>query len=477
MRYRGPILKPRHLFPDTAAFLIELKRIVLRIKWIFTKDQDWFPAWTVGAACGLAGLMLAVMLFFMGEPTVAATVAEVEIPQIEPISLPTFTPPPTTRFAPTGLRSRVIGEFNRTSVFNWDQYTLDPPVVSKPIIEMPTQQQLFAHADPWRASVDFRNQVTSFTPYAARGMSIPVTPTTITSSDLVSPYQAQMNQRTLGLFVEKSMVPVIEVDQPVTYQIYVRNNSKEPIQDVVVRERISAIQRVSNVVPPAAQQGDELVWSLGTLTAGQLKTLSVTIVPSQLETLIQMHTQLSTASELSAQANVAPETIWQKQPEINPAEMPLLPEETEKPAVQLPRPFPELKLAVSPIGVLKKGDTLSLIFTVSNVGTATAEDINLNVNLTGEFEHRYGKRIMHHISRLEPGETRRALLQAEAKLDGQAQVEASLTMQGDEEEARELTIPIQPLKIEKEPNHPISAKEKREHTLLDYASRLVVNPS
>ena len=443
MSDRRRIDHPRHLFPEVAAFFIELQRIGLRVKWALTEEFDWFPAWTFGSATGVAGIMLAVMLFFFAEPPPQA--AEVKpdpiiIPQPEVVlNEPQPVMPTAVPNLPNYTSSLTASTLSRTFLpYDWRQEEL-VTTTSKPRAENWQLTQRII-PDNWRTMVPFRQQQEVFTPYALRGQTVPIAPSTLTTASSLSPLQNPNPMQELGLWIDKTVVPQASVGQPVTYQIHLRNTSPNVIHDVMVRERLSAIHRVSDVSPSARQVGDELVWSLGNMRSGEQKILTVSVVPSSMEQLIHTETELRSSSQVITQATAVNNPVQDIIPQpIQPKPEPP-PQTVKEPE---PRPFPELKLAVTPLKVLKKGDVLSLVFTVSNIGNAAAEDVTLFVRLSDQFEHRYGDVVKHHIVKLEPGESRKALLQATAKVPGEAKLDASLTMGTEEEDARNWTIPIQ----------------------------------
>ena len=472
MPAHGNIPRPRHLFPEVVAPWIQLRRGWLRLKWWTAEQFELIPVWSLGAASGLVGIMLAVTLFFLHTPAADATVTlELErqvIPKPEAEPEPTPAVPQTlftdsSEMLPGSIASTARLENSMLTRVHlpraWDQQEL-ARAISEPAIPNPWELTQASVPDPWRITVARWTNTQSFTPYAL-GATVPVAPATVRSAVELSPHHVVDADQSVGLFVEKLMEPISAVGEPTTYRILVQNTTTQILRDVTVRERLSAIQRVSHVSPPAAQQGDELVWSLGSLDAGDIQSLSVTIVPSGNEDEIETLTHLSTTASIAARARVVPaHTVWEPAPEaVEPVtEDELLPMVPEPVPARRPAPYrfpaesstaapksrPVLRLAVSPVTVLRQGETLSLIFTVTNVGTAVAEDVDLAVRLSDELEHRYGEHVAHHIVRLEPGASHAAVLRATASVSGDAQLGASLTMQGVEAESRELEFQIHP---------------------------------
>src|SRR5438093_9986928 len=69
--------------------------------------------------------------------------------------------------------------------------------------------------------------------------------------------------------------PTIKLGQPVTFQIIVKNISANPVQQVVVRNRLPAGITVQATEPKALVEINQLSWDLGTLQPRQEKRLDL----------------------------------------------------------------------------------------------------------------------------------------------------------------------------------------------------------
>ncbi len=460
------IPSPRHLFPEAAVWVIAGKRALLRGRWLLKEEHDWFPAWSIGSIAGVCGVMLASLLFFFEAPKLSASPTKPESVPSTAQSLLSFqeaeeeivpTPASTARpFSPDDfpinspnpdLSGSVL--FRTNLPYVWDQKEI-ARLESQPV----RQRDLFVK-DSFTTTA--RNQffVSNFRPYFVQGATIPVTPTSVTSASQRAEFDGIQASRSQAVVVEKHALGQTTTGQPYSYEIYVTNRSKDPIDEVVLREQISAIHRVTEVSPPAAVRGDQLVWSLGKLAGLERKILKVTLVPESAKQ-ISTRTTLTNKSRVGGNATVNARAV--EEPALLPIETeePVLPQiEEPKPKpvpapipiskVPEPKPFPELKLAVTPVGIVKQGEALSLTFTITNVGTAAAENVSLRVNLSENFHHKYGKHVEHTILRLEPGQSRRALLQARALESGKGALSASLQMQGVQEGSKDLDIHVEPI--------------------------------
>ncbi|MEZ6065405.1 MAG: hypothetical protein R3B90_06775 [Planctomycetaceae bacterium] len=64
MHIQGRYLKFRHVFPELFAPGVQLRRGLLRLRWLLIQRIDLRPIWTTGTAAGLAGVLLTISLFF-----------------------------------------------------------------------------------------------------------------------------------------------------------------------------------------------------------------------------------------------------------------------------------------------------------------------------------------------------------------------------------------------------------------------------
>ncbi|MCA9089632.1 MAG: hypothetical protein KDA90_13490 [Planctomycetaceae bacterium] len=431
MPARGRIPRPKHLFPDLAAIYFTLRRWGLRVERFFHEDAGWYPAWTIGAVSGAAGLMLAVLLFVWSDPAPVA-VTEVTTPA------PLVSEQPAEAEPVPASRSSLMVDVVRTRLPEaWDQLAVET-IVSRPHLHEINLAALNL-SDQWQATSLDRLSVPRFEPYFLRLHDLPVTPVLVTASNEVDAQRPVASGRLAGLEIEKVMSATASVGTPYTYWIFVRNVSGDVIPSVTVRERLSALHRISAVEPVAQVEADELVWRLNQLPPGDLRKLTVTLLPDQV-TEVASETSLDATTAVGASAYVRQPSNSVPEPRPMPMPEPVSPGR------------PDLRLTVSEAGRLRQGDLLSLVFEVSNAGTAAAEDVVIKVDLSPEFQHRYGKSVQHQITRLEPGQTHRALLQAVATQVGAGQLSTLLTMRGDLQESAEVPVPIRPGSSDPEPS-------------------------
>lgn len=426
------IPRPRHLFPELAGFFISWKRTNLRATRSFRRAIGHVPIWVTGSLAGVAGIMLAISLFFVQEhrlqaaattPAPVVTTTPTFEPEPTPALTPSFSPNPTPTPKP-----QLSAELRLTHFpFEFDENLTSITRSTSP--QTTDSGSLRYGDDQWRVAQTRTHTVPEFHSYLPRGAGIPTTWPKLAASEFVPNPPESPAMRIQGIQVEKSGDMAGTPLEPLTYQLVVRNTSPFLIENVSVREQISSIARVTDVIPAAGVAGNELVWNIDQLAPDASRTFLISLMPER-EGIIETLTQVIPTSRVSAIVDVH---------HARPAEP------APRPVQQQPAPAgaPELRLTYTEVRPLKQGDNLSMIFAVENVGTAPAQDVVLFVRLSGQFEHRYGEFVKHSIGTLPPGQMRRALLQATARDPGQAQLNASLTMLGTELATRRLHIPIQ----------------------------------
>lgn len=476
MPSHGRIPRPKHLFPDLAAAYFAFRRWGLRVERFFHEEAGWYPVWTIGAVSGTMGLMLAVLLFVFHDPApvvgtmtpVAATIPPEPAPVSPLIPLASEPLPVIEEVLPSPRLSQgkprlqlMMNRLTMSSAWNEkDHATLArsaAPQRDAPLLE---------YRDLWRQTFQRPAVPQGFEPYFLSTHAFPVSPVIVLASNQFDSLRPVSSSRISGLQIDKVMTATASLGSPYSYSIFVRNVSGDVIPSVEVRERMTALHRVSKVEPDAHVEADELVWHLNQIPAGDVRELKITLLPDELTEIIAQ-TSLTAISRVGAAVHVVPgtmqpaplpEPVMEPEP-VLPSFIPVIPEPVPLPVEEPITPelapavpeepevtgAPALRLEVSQVGVLKRGDTLSLVFEVSNVGTATAENVVINVQLSPEFQHRYGKSVEHRIVRLDPGATHKALLKAVAREVGAGQLSTELTMKGARQEQADVTVPVQPI--------------------------------
>jgi hypothetical protein len=176
----------------------------------------------------------------------------------------------------------------------------------------------------------------------------------------------------------------IRIHQPMPCQILVRNTSSAPAQNVIVRHRLGQGITVKACEPQAVNENGELVWNLGTLAPEQARRIELTLV-SQTRGATNCHATVTFSAVAGHQVQV------------------------REPKLAVKMRAPEKIVA---------GETVTLLFAVSNPGDGVAELIKLKVMLPEGLEHPRGKIVEFDVGSLAPKEIRTMQLASVAKGTG-----------------------------------------------------------
>jgi uncharacterized repeat protein (TIGR01451 family) len=184
-----------------------------------------------------------------------------------------------------------------------------------------------------------------------------------------------------------------KVGQPISYQIVVKNNGVNTVQDVCVRSKIAAGVKVTATEPRASNEDDTLVWKLGNLEPRQEVRLELQMVTEATGT-VYSHATVTLSAPSAARLQVF------------------------QPKLSLKATAPE-KVIV--------GDPCTFILSVSNPGDAVAERVKVSASLTDGLEHARGKTVEYDLGNLGPKETRSVQVLCAAKEAGEQVCEATAT--------------------------------------------------
>jgi uncharacterized repeat protein (TIGR01451 family) len=180
-----------------------------------------------------------------------------------------------------------------------------------------------------------------------------------------------------------------KIGQPVTYQIMVKNVSAAPVQGVVVRNRVASGVIVLSTQPVARNEGDALVWDIGSLEPRQEKRLTLQLQPK-------------TTGDLTSQASVTFTGI-----------------SISHLVVQEPR----LTLKASGPERVLLGDLVNITVVVTNPGNGTAEQVKMKAALSEGLETARGRIIEFDVGSLRPQESRSVPLVCNTKTGGRQKLD------------------------------------------------------
>jgi uncharacterized repeat protein (TIGR01451 family) len=196
--------------------------------------------------------------------------------------------------------------------------------------------------------------------------------------------------------VETIAPPAVNVGQPLTYQIVVRNIGTVPVYAVEVEDRLPNGARFRSAEPNAEVQGDRLSWNLGDLAVGG-------------ELRIRVEVEATTEGELRSSARIRYSATSDHSTRITRG-----------------------RLTVTKTGPesVPVGDAVPFQIQVTNTGTGPATNVLIRDILPPGLQHPQGRQIEADLGTLEAGQTKTFPLQATAAEPGRQVNEVIVTADG-----------------------------------------------
>ncbi|MBY0525288.1 MAG: DUF11 domain-containing protein [Gemmataceae bacterium] len=202
-----------------------------------------------------------------------------------------------------------------------------------------------------------------------------------------------------------------KVNQPVSYQLIIKNISAGLVEGVGVKATIPTGVTVNATEPKANMEGDALVWALGNLEPRQEKRLDVQL----------------TSSATGAVACQAAVTI------------------TGTSTVRLIVHEPKLAIKAAAPEKVIVGDPATVGLTITNPGDAVSEHVKVTAKLSDGLEHARGSSIDFDLGNMAPKETRTLYVLCGAKSAGSQKCEVTVSgdpkLQAQDSAAIEVLIP------------------------------------
>ncbi len=213
--------------------------------------------------------------------------------------------------------------------------------------------------------------------------------------------------QTPSVIIQKRAPSEVKVGKPASFVIHVQNVGTVEALDVQVHDRIPAGMRLIDASPTPVQQGNLLLWQIGSMPAGDERTLTMQLVPEQ-------EGELGSVARVSFEAAASVRTISTR---------------------------PELKIVQRAPETVLIGQQLEVELEVSNPGSGEATGVVLQEDVPEGLEHPQGRQLDNAIGTLAPGEVRRQVLRLRAVAPGIIQNTIHLT--GDDGLAAEHSVTVQ----------------------------------
>jgi uncharacterized repeat protein (TIGR01451 family) len=199
-----------------------------------------------------------------------------------------------------------------------------------------------------------------------------------------------------ALQLEEVGPATVNVGQPCSYEIVLRNVGFVPVFDVRVDDQLPAGARYVSADPRPDVQGDRLSWTVGTLEAGAERRFKVQVVPA-------------TEGEIQSRATVTCSSSTNVRTRITKA---------------------QLTLSKTGPANVHVGDPVPFQIQITNIGTGPATHVLLHDQLPAGLKHDQGQVVEADVGTLAAGESKSVTLQTTAVQVGRQVNEALVTADG-----------------------------------------------
>ncbi len=196
-----------------------------------------------------------------------------------------------------------------------------------------------------------------------------------------------------SIVIHKRAPAEVKVGKPAQFIIHVQNVGPVEALDVRVTDRVPAGMQLVDASPSPVQQGDVLVWQLGSMKAGDERTVTLRLVPME-------EGELGSVARVTFEAAASVRTMSTR---------------------------PELKIVQRANEKVLIGQQLEIDLEFSNPGTGAATGVIIQEDVPEGLEHPKGRQLDNAIGSLKPGETRRQVLRLRAVAPGIVQNTIRLT--------------------------------------------------
>jgi hypothetical protein len=219
---------------------------------------------------------------------------------------------------------------------------------------------------------------------------------------------ADTPRKELNITIVKTAPTKSAVNQILSYEIIVRNNSPESVDGLILEERVPDSLQVADVNPQASFENRTLHWTLSAFGPGEQRKLEVNLLA----------TAAGDADSLTiarARAAVTSNTDVEK---------------------------PQLRLEIIAEEKVGQGQVCPISYRVTNTSEEAIENLVLRSVLPSQLVHRKGSSLDLLIERLEPGESRTSRLHPRAERPGAARLTASVLVGGSSMEEADANVQV-----------------------------------
>ena len=213
--------------------------------------------------------------------------------------------------------------------------------------------------------------------------------------------------QTPSVIIQKRAPAEVKVGKPAAFIINVRNVGSVEALDVEVHDRIPAGMRLADASPAPQIQGNLLMWQIGSMPAGDERTITLQLIPEQ-------EGELGSVARVSFEAAASVRTI------------------ATQPVLKIEQQAPKQVLI---------GQQVEIALKFSNTGSGKATNIEIWEDVPSGLSHPEGPQLKQKIGTLMPGEVRTDSLFLKAEKAGT--IQNTVRLVGDDGLTTEETIAIE----------------------------------
>ena len=214
--------------------------------------------------------------------------------------------------------------------------------------------------------------------------------------------------QTPSVIIQKRAPSEVRVGKAASFVVNVQNVGAADALNVEVYDQVPAGMRFIEASPAPKQIGNQLMWQLGSMAAGEERTITLQLVP-------ELEGELGSVARVSFEAAASVRTL------------------STKPELKIVQRVPEQGVLI--------GQQLEIEIEVSNPGSGAAMGVVLQEDVPEGLEHPRGRKLDNLLGTLEPGEVRRQMLRLRAVTPGI--VENTIRLVSDDGLETEHTVSVQ----------------------------------